>query len=51
MNMNLSYILMDARQYERSITVRDMTLELQPDLYDTIRDDPRFTAIQEEAGL
>jgi len=31
MKMNLSYILMDARQYERSIKVRDETLELQPD--------------------
>ena len=31
MNMNLSYILMDARQYERSIAVRDVALELQPD--------------------
>lgn len=31
MNMNLSYILMDARQYERSVEIRDETLKLQPD--------------------
>ncbi len=31
MNMNLSYILMDARQYERSVEIRDQTLKLQPD--------------------
>ena len=30
MAMNLSYILMDARQYERSVAVRDVTLEIRP---------------------
>jgi tetratricopeptide (TPR) repeat protein len=31
MRMNLSYILMDARHYERSVKVRNETLELRPD--------------------
>ena len=30
MNMNLSYILMDAKQYERSVAVRDKALEIKP---------------------
>ncbi len=30
MYMNLSYILMDAKQYERSVAIRDRALELKP---------------------
>ena len=30
MSMNLSYILMDAKQYERSIAIRDRALEIKP---------------------